>query len=76
MVHEALRCDVDAQLTHTLHRHELWDAQGQLIITFMRRHRLRWWTADQLEQLLFESGAAEVNRHGTDDEFIAVATAP
>ncbi len=76
MVHEAMRCDVDAQLTHTLHRHELWDAHGQLITTFMRRHRLRWWTGEQMEQLLLESGAARVRRFGTDDEFIAVATAP
>ncbi|MDQ1449455.1 MAG: hypothetical protein QOC79_2426, partial [Actinomycetota bacterium] len=56
--------------------HELWDAHGQLITTFMRRHRLRWWTGEQLEQLLVESGAARVRRHGTADEFIAVATAP
>jgi SAM-dependent methyltransferase len=76
MVHEALRCDVDQQLTHALHRHELWDARGQLITTFMRRHRLRWWTGEQMEALLAESGAARVRRHGTDDAFIAVATAP
>ena len=44
MVHEALRCDVDAQIEHVLHRHEVWDADGQLVTTFMRRHRLRWWT--------------------------------
>jgi len=76
MVHEALRCDVDAQVCHNLHRHELWDAKGQLITTFMRRHRLRWWTTEQLEAMLLESGAARVRRHGTDDEFIVVATAP
>ena len=72
MVHEAMRCDVDAQVTHTLHRHELWDARGQLVTTFMRRHRLRWWTAEQMEQMLVESGAARVRRYGTDDEFIVV----
>lgn len=76
MVHEALRCDVDAQVTHTLHRHELWDAHGQLVTTFMRRHRLRWWTGEQMESLLIESGAARVRRFGTDDAFFVVATAP
>lgn len=76
MVHEALRCDVDAQLTHTLHRHEVWDADGQLVTTYMRRHRLRWWTGEQLERALIESGAAHVRRFGTDDEFMAVAVAP
>jgi SAM-dependent methyltransferase len=76
MVHEAIRCDVDAQVTHTLHRHELWDADGRLITTFMRRHRLRWWTGEQMERLLLDSGGAKVRRFGTDDEFIAVAIAP
>ena len=76
MVHEAMRCDVDDQVCHNLQRHELWDARGQLVTTFMRRHRLRWWTADQMEQMLVESGAARVRRYGTDDEFIVVATAP
>jgi SAM-dependent methyltransferase len=76
MVHEALRCDVDAQLQHSLHRHEVWDARGQLVTTFMRRHRLRWWTGEQMERLLIESGAARVRRYGTDDEFIAVGRAP
>jgi hypothetical protein len=76
MVHEAMRCDVDAQVCHNLQRHELWDASGQLVTAFMRRHRLRWWTADQMEHMLVESGAARVRRYGTDDEFIVVATAP
>jgi SAM-dependent methyltransferase len=67
MVHEALRCDVDAQLTHTLHRHEQWDRNGRLITTFMRRHRLRWWTGEQMELLLAEAGAAQVPRFGSDD---------
>ena len=75
MVHEALRCDVAAQVTHALHRHELWDAHGQLVTTFMRRHRLRWWTADQLEAMLLECGATRVRKLGTDDEFIAIADA-
>ena len=75
MVHEALRCDVDAQLQHVLNRHEVWDAHGQLITTFIRRHRLRWWTAGQLEEMLRDCGAAEVRVLGTDDEFVAVASA-
>ena len=73
MVHEAMRCDVRAQAVHTLHRHELWDAHGELITTFMRRHRLRWWTRNQLEELLLESGAATARTAGTDDEFTAIA---
>jgi SAM-dependent methyltransferase len=76
MVHEAMRADVDAQIMHSLHRHEQWDASGQLVTTFVRRHRLRWWNGEQMERMLTECGAASVRRHGTDDEFIAVATAP
>jgi SAM-dependent methyltransferase len=75
MVHEAMRADVDAQAMHNLQRHEQWDADGQLVTTFIRRHRLRWWTGEQMEALLTECGAASVRCHGTDDEFIAVATA-
>ena len=30
---------------------------GELVTTFMRRHRLRWWTGEQLEAMLLESGA-------------------
>jgi SAM-dependent methyltransferase len=74
IAHEAVRCDVDAQVQHVLNRHEVWDANGRLATTFMRRARLRWWTADQLEALLLECGAARVRRLGTDDEFIAVGT--
>jgi hypothetical protein len=76
MVHEAMRCDVDAQLEHTVHRHEVWDAQGQLVTTYLRRHRLRWWTGEQLERAFLESGATHVRRLGTDDEFIVVGSAP
>lgn len=76
MVHEAMRCDVPAQLVHSLHRHDVWDADGKLVTAFMRRHRLRWWTRNQLEELLLESGAARVRFLGDDDEFVAIAEAP
>jgi SAM-dependent methyltransferase len=72
MVHEALTCDVDAQVQHVLNRHEIWDADGQLVTTFMRRHRLRWRTAGQLEAMLRAGGATQVRVLGTEDEFIAV----
>jgi len=73
MVHEAVACDTDAQIQHVLNRHEVWDAHGQLVTTFVRRHRLRWWTADQLDAALHDSGAARVRMLGTVDQFVAVA---
>ena len=76
MVHEALRCDVEAQIQHSLHRHEVWDANGDLVTSYLRRHRLRWWTAEQLEAELLECGATSVRRLGTDDEFMVIASAP
>jgi SAM-dependent methyltransferase len=76
MVHEALRCDQGEQAIHALHRHELWDANGDLITTYIRRHRMRWWTGNQLEELLLECGATRVKRLGTDDEFMVIAEAP
>jgi len=76
MVHEALACDVDAQIQNVLNRHEVWDAHGQLVTTFVRRHRLRWWTADQLDAALRDNGAAHVRMFGTADQFVAVASAP
>jgi hypothetical protein len=42
----------------------------------MRRHRLRWWTQNQLQELLLESGAARVRCLGENDEFLAIAHAP
>jgi SAM-dependent methyltransferase len=75
MVHEAIHCDVDAQLQHILNRHEVWDPEGRLVTTFMRRMCLRWWTGDQLASLLRECGASQVRLLGTDDEYIAIASA-
>jgi len=75
MVHEALTCDLDAQLQHVVNRHEVWSADGRLVTTFIRRMRLRWWTGTQMESLLRECGASGVKLIGSDDEFVTIATA-
>ncbi|MDQ1433511.1 MAG: hypothetical protein QOF59_327 [Actinomycetota bacterium] len=72
MVHEAFRFDTDAQMQLVLHRHELWSADGELMTTFVRRHRLRWWTRAQLEGLLRTTGYVDVRSFGGEDGFIAV----
>jgi hypothetical protein len=76
MVHEALRTDADAQVQHALHRHEVWSSDGQLVTTFIRRNRLRWWTQEQLEELLRECGYTGAHSYGSADQFITVAHAP
>ena len=74
MVHEALQCDIDAQLQHILNRHEVWDPDGRLVTTFLRRYCLRWWTGGQLESLLRECGASHVRMIGSDDEYVAIGS--
>jgi SAM-dependent methyltransferase len=75
MVDEAVWCDVDAQLQHILNRHEVWDAGGRLVTTFLRRFCLRWWSAGQMQTLLEECGAARVRTIGTDDGYVAIGYA-
>jgi hypothetical protein len=57
-------------------RRDLHGARGELITTVLRRHRLRWWTQNQLQKLLLESGAEHVRCVGTDDDFMAIGDAP
>jgi SAM-dependent methyltransferase len=76
MVHEAVCLDPDAQLQHVLNRHEVWAADGSLVTTFVRRHRLRWWTRAQLEAELRAVGLVEVVTLGDDEGFLALGTAP
>jgi SAM-dependent methyltransferase len=76
IAHEAFRYDTDAQMQHVLNRHEVWDADGTLVKTYLRRVELRWWTRPQLEQLLGEHGYADVRTRGTDDAFLAFGRTP
>jgi SAM-dependent methyltransferase len=75
MVHEALRTDLDAQVQHVLNKHELWDANGELEQTFIRRHALRWWTQEQLEDLFRAHDFHDVASHGSADSFVTVGRA-
>jgi SAM-dependent methyltransferase len=74
MVHEALHCDLQAQLQQVINKHEVWDADGRLLTTFVRRMCLRWWTGGQLEALLRECGATRVKLLGGEDEYLAIAS--
>ena len=73
MVHEALKIDPVTQVENVLNRHEVWEPDGTLRTTFMRRHRLRWWTMAQLTEALDECGFVDVTTTGTDAGFLASA---
>jgi len=75
MVHEAIAADTDAQLHHDLNRHEVWDRNGELVTTFIRRHRIRWWKQEQLVQLLTECGYVDAISRGSDDGYLAIGRA-
>ncbi len=75
MVHEAGRTDAAAQVQHVLNRHEVWDADGLLVTTYLRRHILRWWTPEQLADALRDTGYRDVTTFGTDDGYLAVGRA-
>jgi hypothetical protein len=73
MVHEAMTTDPDDQTEHVLNRHEVWAPDGTLRTTFLRRHRLRWWTMDQLTAALRAAGFDDVTTAGSDAAFLAFA---
>ena len=75
MVQEAVRLDHAAQIQHTLNRHEVWEADGTLRTTYLRRHRLRWWTPDQLSKAIRDSGFRDVESAGSEREFLVFARA-
>src|SRR3954452_17195435 len=76
MVHEAFRYDTTAQVQRVLNRHEIWDAGGTLVRTYLRRMHIRWWTPPQLEGLLHDCGFVDVQSKGDDDGFVTVGHAP
>ena len=76
MVHEAVRHDPEQQITHALNRHEVWDADGALLTTFVRRHRLRWWEREQLEAVFRDAGLVDVGSGGSPDAFVTHGTRP
>jgi SAM-dependent methyltransferase len=76
IVHEAFRYDTTAQVQHVLNRHEVWDAGGALVSTFLRRMQIRWWTRPQMEALLRDCDFVDVQTEGSGDGFVTVGRAP
>ena len=75
LVHEAVWCDIDAQVQTVINRLEVYDPNGRLQETLLRRARLRWWEREQLEEAFIGCGL-DPRTYGSADEFLTVGTAP
>lgn len=75
MVQEAVHCLRDERLHDVLNRIEVWEPNGRLAESWLRRMRLRWWSRDEFEQLLGETGFVGVHSQGGHDEWIAAGHA-
>lgn len=73
MVHQAVSLEAGSNLAQSLDRHEVWDPDGTLRTTFLRRHRLRYRDQVELADLLRDCGFDEVTTAGTDAAFLAFA---
>jgi len=70
MVHDAHRRDAKNQVTRVLNRHEVWDAEGNLVKTYMRRHEIRWWTRDQMHAMFKTAGYTDIHSEAEAADFI------
>lgn len=76
VVHEAIRCDLDARLQVVFNRLETYGADGRLVDTLLRRSHLRWWPRDELSALLESLGFIDVRALGDDDGWVTTARRP
>lgn len=76
VVHEAVHADVEHQVELVYNRVETYDEAGRLVDTTMRRHRLRWWEREEIEQLLARVGYVEVGSVGGDQAWVTFARRP
>jgi hypothetical protein len=76
VVHEATGDDTEPGVRLTYNRIEVYDADGRLIDTVLRKHRLRWWPQDRLAAALVEAGFAEVSNVGDERGWVALARTP
>jgi SAM-dependent methyltransferase len=76
VVHEALHVDEDDRIQVAYNRLEVYDSEGRLLDTWLRRHHLRWWPRDEMATLLGELGYVDVRAVGGDDLWVTLATRP
>ncbi|MGB8862276.1 MAG: class I SAM-dependent methyltransferase [Ilumatobacteraceae bacterium] len=76
IVHEAVGDDLAAQTLLTYNRAELFDAEGLLVSTELRKIRTRWWHRDEFAAALADAGFADVKLLGDEHGWIALAHRP
>ena len=76
VVHEAVACDRAARIQVVYNRIEVWDADGELVRTVLRRHHLRWWERIEFAGVLRTFGFVDVQSLGDDAGWVAVARRP
>lgn len=76
VVHEATGDDVEPQMHLVYNRLETFDATGTLIDTVLRKYRIRWWTQDQFAAALGAAGFVDIEAHGDEHAWVAVAQRP
>ena len=64
VVNEAVRADDEHRLIVVLDRVEVYDGQGRLVTTELRRHHLRWWRQAEFDEILRRVGFVEVRSDG------------
>lgn len=76
VVHEATGLDGEPQVQLVYNRVETYDADGALVGTVLRKHRLRWWTRRQFADALTAAGFVDIEMVGDDSAWVTLATRP
>jgi hypothetical protein len=72
MVHEAIGPPPAPGVQVNLQRHEVWEPDGSLRTSFVRRHRLQFWPRAELAALLRDAGFTDVSTPGEDAGYLAI----
>jgi len=76
VVHEALLKEEGHRYQVAYNRLEVFDADGHLVDTLLRRVRLRSWEQPEIHALLERTGFVDVREWGSPDGWVSVARRP
>jgi SAM-dependent methyltransferase len=76
VVHEAVYTDPTSPVEEIYNQIERYGADGKLIDTIMRRHRLRTWERAEFEAALVSAGFVDVGSLGDESAWVTVGRRP